>query len=292
MRKNKVIISNKKNRKFQLKPVYLLILLMILSIGLIVSSLRYPDRKGPLQQVVNVVVIPIQKALNKLGFDFQSDTSLSEEELQAENTLLQARIEELEQENFQYEKRQTELERLRKLYQLDENFEQYDMTVARVIGKTESNWFSTFLVDKGSRDGIQKNMNVICHDGLVGYVSKVNANYSKITTIIDETSGVSGEFLNSNVLCMVNGDMQQIQSGTLPVTNIDSEAEVQEGDTIVTSHISSKFLPGIKIGTSGKVTMDESSLSKITAVTPAVNFKNIHEVLIITTQKEEFESGE
>lgn len=292
MRKNRVKINNKKNRKFQLKPVYLFILLIILSVSLIVSSIRHPQRKGPAQQVVNVVVIPLQKVLNKLGFDFQSNARLSEDELQAENALLQARIEELEQENFLYEKRQTELKRLRKLYQLDESFEQYDMTAARVIGKTESNWFSTFLIDKGSRDGIQKNMNVICNDGLVGYISKVNANYSKVTTIINETSGVSGEFLNSNVLCMVNGDMQQIQSGTLPVTNIDSEAEIQEGDTIVTSHISSKFLPGIKIGMAGKVTMDESSLSKVTTVTPAVNFKNIHEILIITTQKEEFESGE
>lgn len=259
---------------------------------LLIIFLGNLGKEGITSRIVSGIVIPVQKGLNHLGFDFHRDDSLSQEELRTENELLKSRIRELEKENFTYEKRQKELERLRSLYQLDESLEQYPMTAARVIGKGESNWFSTFLIDKGSRDGIRKNMNVLCQDGLVGYVSYTGSSYSRVTAIIDESSGVSGEFLHSDVLCMVNGNLQQMQSGTLPVVNIDSEAEAEEGDTIVTSGISSKYLPGLKIGTAGKINMDDAGLSKVSSVTPAADFRNIHEVLIITTLKEEPEGSE
>ena len=283
---------NRKKYRFHFKPTYALIILLIIAAISVVSSLQHPDHVGIIPKSLSSLIIPIQKGLTRIGFDFQSGEQATMEQLKTENEFLKDQMDDLEEKIFNYEKQQTELKRLRELYQLDKEFEVYNMTAARVIGKGESNWFSTFLINKGSNDGLKKNMNVVSKDGLIGFLSDVYPTYSKVTTIIDESSGVSAEFLKSEVLCMVHGDMQQIQTGTLPVINIDSEAEVKKGDVIVTSSISSKYLPGLRIGIAGDVTMDESSLSKISIVTPSVNFKNIHEVLIITTLKEEYQFGE
>ncbi len=285
-RKQKKTFQEKKQRRIQWKPVYLLIVLAVLASAMIAGSLRHPERNGIAQRAVRFVVVPVQKCLNRIGIPFHSENRMPEEDLQKENAMLRDRIQELEQEQFRYEKGQKELERLRKLYQLNDNYEQYDTTAARVIGKTDGNWFSTFLIDKGARDGIEKNMNVVCPEGLVGYVSNVYDTYAKVTTILDESSSVSAEFLEAEALCMVNGSLQQIRSGTLPITNIDAEAEAKKNDTVVTSQISSKYIPGIKIGTAGEITPDDTGLSQVSTLVPAVNFRNIHEVLIIKAQKE------
>lgn len=92
-------------------------------------------------------------------------------------------------------------------------------------------------------------MNVMAGGGLVGIVTDVGANYATVRAIIDDDSNVSGMSLrNSGDTCNVSGNLDALQDGRLGLDHIKKEADIQEGDKIVTSNISDIFLPGILIG--------------------------------------------
>ena len=72
-----------------------------------------------------------------------------------------------------------ELSSLRELYKLDQGYRQYNKVAARVVSRDDNNWYNMFTIDKGSDDGIQKNMNVIAGNGLVGIVTEVGKSVFK-----------------------------------------------------------------------------------------------------------------
>ena len=76
-------------------------------------------------------------------------------QLRAENENLQEQIDALTSENNYLQEERYEYERLQELYELDQNYAEYEKTAAHVIGKDSGNWFSTFTmireVQTGSR---------------------------------------------------------------------------------------------------------------------------------------------
>ena len=156
---------------------------------------------------------------------------------------------------------------------------------ARVIAKDSGNWFQVFRIDKGADDGIQEDMNVMAGGGLVGIVTDVGANYATVRAIIDDDSNVSGMSLRTGDTCNVSGNLTLYQDGRLGLDHIKKEADIQEGDKIVTSNISDIFLPGILIGYASGLTTDANNVTKSGTIIPVADFDNLQEVLVITQLK-------
>lgn len=86
---------------------------------------------------------------------------------------------------------------------------------------------------------------------------------------------------------MVRGDLEQYAEGMIRFEMlIDNADRVVEGDKIVTSNVSDKYLPGILIGYIAKVNVDSNNLTKSGLITPAVDFEHLEEVLVITQLKQ------
>ena len=178
-----------------------------------------------------------------------------------------------------------ELESLRKLYKLDEKYASYPKVAARVISNDTSNWYNTFLIDKGTDDGLSIDMNVLAGNGLVGIIVETGKNYSRVRSIIDDSSNVSGMFLKTSDTCVVSGNLKMIDSGMIEVTHISKDAEIKDGYEIVTSNISDKYLQGILVGYISNITIDANNMTKSGYVTPVVDFDRLDTVLIITELK-------
>ena len=178
-----------------------------------------------------------------------------------------------------------ELDRLRELYELSERYSDYPTVGARIIGKGAGNWFNVFLIDKGSESGIQVDMNVIADGGLVGIVTEVGDGWSKVKSIIDDTSSVSAMVLTTQDTCMVKGSQKNIVNDYIDVEYLSKDAVVEEGSELVTSNISSKYLEGIAIGFISNMELDETRLTQVGRLTPIVDFAHLQEVLIITELK-------
>ena len=180
------------------------------------------------------------------------------------------------------------LESLRELYELDEKYASYPKVAARVISKDSNNWYNQFTIDKGSRDGITVNMNVMAGSGLVGIVSDVGPNYAKVKSIINDTSSVSGMVLTTSDNIIVNGSLQKMnESMTIEFSGLnDRENIVQAGDPVVTSYVSYDYQQGILIGYISEITTDANNLTRSGTITPAVDFEHIEEVLVILNKKQ------
>ena len=173
---------------------------------------RFTDGGGPLRFVANYTVIPMQKGISYVG-RFMSDLSdnfKTLEEMKKENDELQTKVDELTIDNTRLRQEQYELERLRELYKLDENYSDYTKIGAHVIANNGSNWFNDFTIDKGSNDGIKKDCNVLAGSGLVGIVTEVGPNYARVRSIIDDSSNISGMILSTSDTCIVRGDLKQM----------------------------------------------------------------------------------
>ena len=244
---------------------------------------------NPLRTAVGYVLVPIQSGVNRVGgglFNELSSVGKLKTAL-AENETLKTRVDELTEENTRLRSEQFELERLRSLYELDQEYMQYHKIGARIIAKDSGSWFSVFRIDKGSDDGIKEDMNVIAGGGLVGIVTDVGANYATVRSIIDDSSRVSAMAQQSGDSCIVAGDLQLFKEGRLKLSYMEKDDDIKDGDMIVTSNISGKFLPGILVGYATDITVDyNDNLTKSGYLIPAARFDRLQEVLVITDLKD------
>ena len=233
---------------------------------------------NPLRTAVGYVLVPIQSGVNRVGGGLYNELS-SVGKLKtalAENETLKTRVDELTEENTRLRSEQFELERLRSLYELDQEYMQYHKIGARIIAKDSGSWFSVFRIDKGSDDGIKEDMNVIAGGGLVGIVTDVGANYATVRSIIDDSSRVSAMAQQSGDSCIVAGDLQLFKEGRLKLSYMEKDDDIKDGDMIVTSNISGKFLPGILVGYATDITVDyNDNLTKSGYLIPAARFDRL-----------------
>ena len=266
---------------------YILIALTAICLIFISTSFFTDKLVAPLRDAVSMVVVPLQKGMNNLGlWTYDKYTTLQEISVVLdENKKLQSQVDDLTEENNQLKQDSYELSRLRELYELDEKYPGYTKVGARIIEVTTDNWSKAFKVDKGSDDGIKKDMNVIAGGGLVGIVADVGKNYSIIKTVVEDNNSVSGMLIDTNDTCIVEGDIELSDSGLIKLTHFKSDITVRDGDKIVTSNISDKYLQGILIGYAKDVEPDSNNLTQSGYLVPAVDFNNLQEVLIITEMK-------
>ncbi len=267
---------------------YILAGLTVLCIVLIGVTMVTDQWLEPLRTGVGYVLIPIQSGVNKVGvaiYEQLSDYGQLKGAIE-ENRRLQTEIDRLTEENNRLSSQQFELQRLRELYALDQEYMQYQKTAARVIANDSGDWFQVFRVNKGSADGIQVGNNVLAGGGLAGIVTDVGAHYATVRSIIDDSSRVSAMALQSTDTCIVAGDLTLYKDGRLRITGIRKGGDIKEGDRIVTSNISSRFLPGILVGYAVDISIDSNQLTSSGYLVPAAQFSNLQEVLIITDVKE------
>lgn len=266
---------------------YILIALTAICLIFISTSFFTDKLVAPLRDAVSMVVVPLQKGMNNLGlWTYDKYTTLQEISVVLdENKELKSKVDDLTEENNQLRQDTYELLRLRELYELDEKYPGYTKVGARIIEVTTDNWSKAFKVDKGSDDGIKKDMNVIAGGGLVGIVADVGKNYSIIKTVVEDNNSVSGMLIDTNDTCIVEGDIELSDSGLIKLTHFKSDITVRDGDKIVTSNISDKYLQGILIGYAKDVEPDSNNLTQSGYLVPAVDFNNLQEVLIITEMK-------
>lgn len=278
----------KRPTKINIKPKILIFLLTIICIISLILSVAVSGFVEPFKYAASIVIVPLQDGVNHIGqwFNDKSELLNTVKELKEENQKLLNQVDELTEENSLLAQNKYELQRLRELYDLDQNYSAYEKIGATVIGKDTGNWFNIFTINKGSDDGIQKDMNVISGGGLVGIVFDVGKNYAKVRSIIDDESSVSVSFASTSDTGIVSGDLKLIDDGVMNITEIMASAKVSEGDMIVTSQISDKFLPGILVGYVTEVSKNPDELTQSGKIIPVVDFQHIDEVLVIKQLKE------
>lgn len=279
----------RRKSRFHIPVKYVLLSLSILCIMAMFASFLLDVSFTPLNTAAGYAFIPMQKGINQVGswVSGLADNLTELRDVMSKNEELQAQVDELTTELNTYKMEQYDIEDMRELLALDEQYD-YKKIGASIIGKDAGNWFDTFIIDKGSEDGIEVDMNVIAGSGLVGIVTNVGLNYANVRSIIDDRNSTSAMVLTTSDNCFVNGDLEMMsESQTIELTDLtDDDDEVAVGDQIVTSYTSSKYVPGLLIGYISELHTDSNNLTKSGTVSPAVDFEHIKNVLVILDKKQ------
>jgi len=272
-----------KNRKIY-STKNIMIFITVFCLILIIYSWENNREANAIEQTISYVIIPVQNGVNEVGdwiyskYDFLRNLN----DLEKMNTELKQELDQLQYENHILEQNKIELERLRKLYELDKRYADYPKIGAQVIGKDPSNWYNTLIINKGTDDGLKENMVVLAGNGLVGHITKVGANFATVQTIINDNVNVSGKIMRTSDLCIVKGDQTLVSEEAFArVEYILDSANIVKGDEVVTSHLGGIYPPGIMIGTIKEIEDDPHQMTKKAILEPVVDFKHIEEVLVI-----------
>lgn len=285
-------VIKRKGEKFTLPGKYLLLILTILCTLLMLTTFGTDVFNRPLNTVVGYLVVPFQQGIGKLGgwLSNRSEELVQIRTLLDENARLKEEIARLTEENTLLQQDKYELNNLRELMDLNEQYGEYNKVGARIIGRDSGNWYSSFLIDKGESSGFALDMNVIAGGGLVGRITAVGPNWARVTSIISDNSNVSGMTLSTEDNLMVHGDLRMMAENCITFSQlVDSRDLAAEGDKVVTSNISDKYLPNILIGYINTINKDANNLTKSGLITPAVDFEHLEEVLVITDRKQTVE---
>ena len=283
-------VRNGSGKKKQLQTKYTLLILTVVCVFGIFYGLMLNVSGGPLKAIAGFVFIPMQQGINHTGewiFNKTNDFRTLTDVL-AENEKLQAKVDELTVELTNTKMDAYELERLRDLLELDAKYPTFEKIAASVVAKDSGNWFSSFTINRGSNDGIEKGMNVIAGSGLVGVITDVGPNYSKVRSIIDDANNVSAMIPNTGDNLNVSGDLKAMnESMVISFSGLRDDAGlIKVGDPVVTSYVSDMYHQGILIGYIASIENGSNNLTKVGTITPVVDFDHLEEVLIITKTKE------
>ncbi len=265
------------------KKVFVWVIVIFCVIAMMLTvGLRYSP--GLLNDIVGITVKGPQSFFANIK-NWVTDRSTEVTDLNELTTLYDDLVEEnnnLKMENNRLRLLEEENKRLTSLLGMSESYPDYAKVAANVVGKDPSNWYDTFIIDKGSKDGIEKNMVVLAADGLVGKVVEAGFNRSKVISIIDDTSSVSGVVTRNDSLGFVKGDSYLMREGYMRMEYFDIKAEVMPDDEITTSNLSEIYPKGLPIGYIKEITTDPAGLSKSAIVVPFVDFNDIKHVMVIT----------
>ena len=244
-------LKKKFHFRINLKSKHLLAIMTIFCLCCIVATFASGVTSAPLQEAAGIIVVPFEKSINKIGSVITSvrDSFQDKQDLLLENEELKAEIDSLTSQNNRLIQDQSEYIRLKELYKLDEEYSEYPKVAAKIISKDPGNWYDTFMINKGSKDGIRVDNNVIAGKGLVGIVTEVGSSWATVRSIIDDSSSVSAMTVSTSDNCVVQGDLELIDEGKLRFEQLyDQEDKVTVGERIVTSNISDKYVEGLFIG--------------------------------------------
>ena len=277
---------NFRNRKKKhIEDKYLLILMSAFCVLAALVTLTFNISKGPLKFVAGYIFIPMQEGINNAGsfLSGKANDFKTLSEVLKENKELQKEVDELTVELNTNKLEKYELDNYRELLELDEKYPSYEKVAASVVAKDSSNWFSMFTINRGYNDGLAEGMNVIAGKGLVGIVTEVGPNFSKVRSIIDDSNKVSAIVATTEDNFCVNGNLETMnKDNVITFTELkDEDDEVKLGDPIVTSYVSDLYQQGILIGYVSSIEENSNHLTKSGTITPVVDFKHLENVLVI-----------
>ena len=255
-----------------------LIILVTLSILVLSLSSRRPyPAYGP-GRIAIAVVAPFQKLIVTTTRFFSDiwEHYFFLITVVDENKALYQELQKLRADNHRLQEAALSNERLRKLFNLQQQMQQ-PLIAAQVVGKDPSPWFQSVLLDKGLTDGVEKGCPVINPEGIVGIVVEVTSRYCKVMLITDPNSGVDALIQKSRARGIIKGGA----SGYCVLNYVLRKYEVAVGDTVISSGMDGVFPKGLPIGEVATTVKQEAGIFQDVTVTPYVDFERLEEAFVV-----------
>ncbi|MDG6883454.1 rod shape-determining protein MreC [Clostridium perfringens] len=273
---------------FKNKLAVTVILLSVAFLGIIIFTVK-SDSKNPISGGVGTVLNPVQKVVYTISdkvhdvFDFFYNFS----DVKNENNDLKKKNLELENQLVEYNELKRQNDVLRGIVDFSKENNQYKYIGTNIIGKSGNSFVEDYTIDKGSSEGIKKDYIVISPQGLVGVVTEVHSNWSKIQTLLNENVAVAatieGDSNSGDGIVKGYRNGSEIQA---EITNLPMNSTIKEGETVVTSGLGGYYPKGIRIGEVTSVQSDDVKVMKTAILKTYVDFNNLQELFVVVPPSE------
>ncbi len=273
-----------KERSFSwTRTLYLLVALVLVSLALILLSQgRYLQ---PIESIAGQVFNPIQQAAHNVtsGIGGWVGSIGQGHALEEENKQLRTAIDRLTSDNTTLQALQRENEQLRSLLKFQTDRPELTGVVARSIGGDPTGQMEILTLDRGSKQGISEGMAVVSPGGvLVGQISAVKPERSTVLLITDAGSSLPVVTQRTQKPGILTGQWQK--GGRLLVQRIPRDADVVDGDMLLTSGVGGNIPNGLIVGLISKVRQSDVQMEKSAEANPLVELKSLNSVLVITSK--------
>jgi len=260
------------------KPIVLLLCLILLALSLTTFKTRLAPQTSLLEQAALSVVLAPQQAITSLPHRRSGlwNGYINRVHVRQENRRLQRQLEVLQGQLAHYQEAYLQQQRLRELLDFRTlTFPQ--AVVAEVIGIDPSPWSEVVTINKGSRDGLRKDIAVATHQGLVGRTIEMAPHYATVLLVTDRRSAVDALIQRTRARGIVVGKARRL----CELRYVDLHADIQVGDTVVATGLGEVYPKGLLIGTVATVHQKPQGLFHEVEVQPAVDLAQLEEVLAL-----------
>jgi rod shape-determining protein MreC len=250
-----------------------------LSVALLVLDARFHYAEG-LRSVLALAVYPLQMAATaplalaeRVAGYFRSQARLREE-----NAELRAKLLAASQAAQRYEAAQVEAERLRRLLGAAERLA-VTATPAEILYSGRDPYSRKVVLDKGLRHGVRAGAPVVDETGVVGQVTRAHALASEVTLLTDKDQAIPVQVVRNGLRAIAFGAGS---SGMLELRFLAANADVQNGDRLVTSGIDGTYPPGLPVATVARIERDAAYAFARIACQPAAGVERGRYVLVLS----------
>ena len=255
----------------------------VIAAGLAMAS-AFSSATAPLTNLAGILVSPFRSGFTAVAewFNDKQAYYADYKALEAENAELRKRIAEMEEAVRQSEADSEENARLRSLLNLRPQRKDFALESAHVTGHETSNWSSTLTLNRGTAHGVEIGDCVINEEHyLVGVVSEVGYNWCTVLNLIDTDTELGAMIFRTDEIGVASGDFNLMKEGRLKLSYLPADAQLLNGDLIVTSGVGGYYPKGLVIGAVEEVMLDDSGLTRYAVIEPMVDFAELTQVFIV-----------
>ena len=264
-----------------LRPFALLVV-----VSLLLLALRNTDVVRGSSTFVTQLLVPVQRVLADVGAagDRFASAIASIDQLRADHARLQTENDRLVLENVRLREQAIVGQQAERLLALQRSIP-FESVPAPVIARDPAGVLHSIVLGIGSDDGVKSGHVVLSDQGLVGRVSEVGTNYSKVLLVTDSSSVVSALVQGSRATGIVRGQF----GDSLIMDWLLQTEPVKEGDVVITAglgigeELRSLYPKGLVIGTIAQVKAAEAAAYNRAIITPAVDLRRLEYVLVVKT---------
>ncbi len=272
---------------FHKKSVLLLVAVctvFLLSLAAVGGRHQFSFTEG----AVAAILTPLEYAMSGIGYRLRQGTSGVAEIINVynQNQTLRDENTELRQTGINFTEVVAENMRLRALLDYRKTVPQFDFVTASVVSRDPGLWTNIIVINRGTADGIAKDMPVLTAKGLIGDVIEVYAHSAKVQLLIDPRSAVGAivQRPESRVAAIVEGDAARPSSPRM--VNLARDSDVIKGDKIITSGYGGIYPKGLYIGEVVDIINEEGGLLKYAVLKTGADFDKLEEVLVLIRSRE------
>jgi len=269
----------------QQRAPWILAALLLSQIILMSTNARRPDEEQSVFRVwVMTAITPVASGFNRAtsavkGFIASyADVRHAREE----NIDLRTRIDQLSDELNTARERVAELDVIRNDLALPA-LVQYRQIAANVVMRDSSLWFKRLTIDRGTMDGIKRDMPVMAAGGVVGRVISVGPNFATVQAITDKHAGLGAMLQGSRA----KGEVRGLDNARCEMKNVSSSESVQEGDQIVTTGLDRIYPKGLMVGTVERIEINPNAPWHTIIVRPAAPVDRVEHVLVLLVEQKD-----